>query len=379
MIRISVQPSDRAPAVSSGRARGSGCVLTVVPAGARRGRRDPRRARPPDGRCRRGRHLCIGPGRRLGAPLQLGDAQLARRDADRRLARGGRRLRRPRLRARARAARRACGRADGERQAGLGQREHARPARPRELPRRPAGGGRARRGQRHRRPAAGRRRLVARARPRFAGARRARARRAASHAPPHRAARLSRLSLGVTGHGADTGFDDLALPASQLLDVPTDGSVGARAVRIALQYLGVPYVWGGADPLTGFDCSGLVMYVYAQLGIQLTHYSGAQFHEGAAGRTVGSRTRRPGLLRAELCAARSTWACTSATGSSSRRRTPTGQFVAAQPARLRLRSAVRRSAPERRSQASPGSPQRNVWRGEHLRSVDDRFWGCSEA
>ena len=51
-------------------------------------------------------------------------------------------------------------------------------------------------------------------------------------------------------------------------------------MRIALQYLGVPYVWGGADPLTGFDCSGLTMYVYAQLGIQLTHYTGSQFYEG---------------------------------------------------------------------------------------------------
>ena len=96
----------------------------------------------------------------------------------------------------------------------------------------------------------------------------------------HRSARLSWLALGVTGHGADTGFDDLTLPAAQLLDVPTDGSVGSRAVRIALQYLGVPYVWGGADPLTGFDCSGLTMYVYAQLGIQLTHYTGSQFYEG---------------------------------------------------------------------------------------------------
>jgi cell wall-associated NlpC family hydrolase len=52
-------------------------------------------------------------------------------------------------------------------------------------------------------------------------------------------------------------------------------------VQIAMQYLGVPYVWGGDDPLTGFDCSGLTMYVYAQLGIQLTHYTGSQFYEGA--------------------------------------------------------------------------------------------------
>jgi hypothetical protein len=98
--------------------------------------------------------------------------------------------------------------------------------------------------------------------------------------PTHHSARLSWLALGVTGHGADTGFDDLALPAAQLLGVPTDGSVGSRAVRIALQYLGVPYVWGGADPLTGFDCSGLTMYVYAQLGVRLTHYTGSQFYEG---------------------------------------------------------------------------------------------------
>ena len=44
--------------------------------------------------------------------------------------------------------------------------------------------------------------------------------------------------------------------------------------------LGGPLAECGADPLTGFDCSGFTMYVYAQLGIGLTHYTGAQFYEG---------------------------------------------------------------------------------------------------
>ncbi|MCL4291349.1 MAG: C40 family peptidase [Thermoleophilia bacterium] len=52
-------------------------------------------------------------------------------------------------------------------------------------------------------------------------------------------------------------------------------------VDIALQYLGVPYVWGGASP-SGFDCSGLVVYVYGQLGISLPHYTGSLWQLGSA-------------------------------------------------------------------------------------------------
>lgn len=67
----------------------------------------------------------------------------------------------------------------------------------------------------------------------------------------------------------------------------------AGVVGIAMRYLGVPYQWGGASPSTGFDCSGFTMYVYAQIGVSLPHYTGDQWRMGTA---VSREDLQPGDL-----------------------------------------------------------------------------------
>lgn len=74
---------------------------------------------------------------------------------------------------------------------------------------------------------------------------------------------------------------------------PADAGRGAQVVAIAMQYLGVPYRWGGASPSTGFDCSGFTMYVFAQIGVSLPHYAAAQYGLGQA---VSRSDLQPGDL-----------------------------------------------------------------------------------
>ena len=111
--------------------------------------------------------------------------------------------------------------------------------------------------------------------------------RAAAAAAAKRRAAAAAASAGQSGGsdagGSGTGGSDAG---------GTSSSKALGAVAAAKSKLGSPYVWGGAGPST-FDCSGLTMWAYKQVGISLPHYTGSQWN---AGTHVSRSSLRPGDL-----------------------------------------------------------------------------------
>jgi hypothetical protein len=70
-------------------------------------------------------------------------------------------------------------------------------------------------------------------------------------------------------------------------------TLGIRVVSYARHFLGIPYTYGGSTPATGFDCSGLVRFVYRRFGIRLPHSSWGDL-------THGRRISRPSLRPGDL-------------------------------------------------------------------------------
>jgi cell wall-associated NlpC family hydrolase len=75
-------------------------------------------------------------------------------------------------------------------------------------------------------------------------------------------------------------------------ETPTHlGSVAQKAIELSKHFLGSAYVYGGASPKTGFDCSGLLQYVWAQNGVKIPRTAAEQYH---AGKPVAPNALQPG-------------------------------------------------------------------------------------
>jgi peptidoglycan DL-endopeptidase CwlO len=97
-------------------------------------------------------------------------------------------------------------------------------------------------------------------------------------AAQQRAASTARTAAAELSAGSFTASSDSS-PVDALIPAAPPAQYGG-VVGLAMQELGKPYVWGAGGP-SSFDCSGLVMYVYAQVGVSLPHNAAAMYSYGS--------------------------------------------------------------------------------------------------